>query len=386
MNRSIDYIIDGTSFGHRQSFGQRFQRESLQRYERDTLHRILNNNNRKIIFFDNNGEEFHYEPNFVNHIRKIFKDVVSELEYGNLHYREFVRAQSARNFALHRLDCFFDILTTLSCRQLTGKVVTDLPREIRDLVYASILNDHDFKGRRNTIWSSRYTCNNVDEYTPLATSDPEFPPKVCRNRMTHPKNLHCWLQTSCGVAFVGELAEMSYQNATSKFTRYGYLSRFLGLENPPTSNSAPTNDFLPWKYVANLVFRVSDNSSGFEDAMENMPLLRKLGRKARIEVIVPIQDSVWGGLLDTVDKILEKYGPLFLLLNSVRECGHQVLVHLESTSEYQVSIRSRKTFMTALPPPLPDMERLIEEKVGEVSLNCYNLLLRIILTYCSVLS
>jgi hypothetical protein len=190
----------------------------------------------------------------------------------------------------HRLVGQLQRYVQLSCQQLSHRVVTDLPREVRDMVYSAMLDrGYPFK---NVIQLSR--AAHERHLGPLSTSAAAFPPLVCRLGIPEKNNQHCWDKKFCGDAFLKELVEMCYREKTFEFRQQDLylLLTFLGQGLLPPG-VPDLNTVVPTQQVGRLRLCIRPTGNGWKFTLKTLQGLLELSRKAKIEVIIDTHHCEW---------------------------------------------------------------------------------------------
>ncbi|KAF1969308.1 hypothetical protein BU23DRAFT_571681 [Bimuria novae-zelandiae CBS 107.79] len=220
------------------------------------------------------------------------------------------------------LDKKLDRLTKISFHQLSHQITVRLPREIRDMIYTTVLERDHVLRNNQAIEIERIPHER--HLGPLSPNDPSFPP------------IHLWDTAYCDVTFVRELAEMCYRQRTFEFRQEGLylLPTFLGKGALLQGKGSQQDAMKPIEHVGSLRIRVKPTRNGWNYTLQNLRVLSELRRKAKLEFVLDKVVTVFNGVED-IEQAIREFGDLFPLFAEMREHGHTLTVHFRSVRVHE---------------------------------------------------
>ncbi|KAJ4349513.1 uncharacterized protein N0V89_008129 [Didymosphaeria variabile] len=217
----------------------------------------------------------------------------------------------------------------LACRQLCGKIVATLPREVRDMIYAQVL---DNEGYDKDIHMSR--ASNKGYLGPLTSSDPKFPPQVCKMGMRGTE-WYLFERRCVGSTFLLELTETFYRTWKFIFTddHVYLLPTFLGYPVLPEPSGG---DLCPMGLVQKLDLKLGETTDGWQTVLKGLHTLIELKCAATINIELRVVFRL-GDSPDTpgrLSKLVDEFDALFPAIRAMKESGHKVRVYFASNFIY----------------------------------------------------
>lgn len=211
----------------------------------------------------------------------------------------------------------------MSCRQLTYQILARLPREIRNMIYA-VMIDRGHPCRDEVQIKSAAHERHLG---PLSFDDPEFPPGLCKLSLIH-TYWFCWDQQYCAAGFIKELAETAYREKTYKFRQEDLylLPAFLGQVPSSVVTQDPQKAIVPTKEVSRLVICLRPTGNGWSFTEENLRAMLAFQRKVKVEFILDKTLNLLSGTDQEINAMISEYATLFPLISCLRGQGNTVNV------------------------------------------------------------